>query len=60
MASLFSKRAASIGYGKRFGDLVKKTTVPGPQRYMLPSMKDNKSFSFGVSRDKYERVRKGI
>eukprot|EP00347_Sterkiella_histriomuscorum_P008017 403346688 len=52
----FSRRATSIGYGKRFGDLLLKSVAPSPQTYQLPNTRDNKMYSFGVSRDKFDRV----
>ena len=54
----FGKRGASIGYGKRFGDLIRKTVAPSPQLYNIPKIQDAKHYSFGVSRDKYEKVSK--
>ena len=36
--------------------MVNKSCAPSPQKYNLPSCKMVQSFSFGVSRDKFERV----
>ncbi|CDW71854.1 UNKNOWN [Stylonychia lemnae] len=52
----FSKRSTSIGYGKRFGDLIRTTVAPSPQLYNIPSTKDTKQYTFGVSRDKFDNV----
>eukprot|EP00347_Sterkiella_histriomuscorum_P018891 403343777 len=53
---MFTKRGASIGYGKRFGDLLSKSVAPSPQLYNVPNIKDPKQYSFGESRDKFEKV----
>ena len=36
--------------------MIRTSIAPSPQAYNIPSTKANQSFSFGVSRDKYERV----
>lgn len=36
--------------------MVNKSVAPSPQKYSLPSSRMVQSFSFGVSRDKFERV----
>ncbi len=51
-----SKRGTSLGYGKRFKDLIGKSVAPTPQKYSLPDTKDKRSFSFGMSRDKFDKV----
>ena len=52
----FSKRSASIGYGKRFTHLISKSIAPSPHQYIIPTTRTNTAFSFGVSREKYEKV----
>ena len=57
-----SKRATSIGYGQRFKDMLRASTIkrPGPQEYTMASdfTKDQKSraFTFGMSRDYVQKV----
>jgi hypothetical protein len=36
--------------------MVNKSCAPSPQKYNLPSSKMVQSFSFGVSREKFDRV----
>jgi hypothetical protein len=62
MKSTKSNRAASIGYGKRFQQLLQKSSIkgPGPQQYNIQSefQKQNKSraFTFGMSREYFKKV----
>jgi hypothetical protein len=37
--------------------MINKSVAPSPQTYNIPQTKTKVSFSFGVSRDKFERVR---
>jgi hypothetical protein len=53
-----SRRSASIGYGSRFKHMITKSVAPSPQTYNIPNSRMIQSFSFGVSRDKFERVSK--
>jgi len=57
-----SKRATSIGYGQRFKDMLRASTIkgPGPQAYSMGSEfnKNQKSraYTFGMSRDYFQKV----
>lgn len=52
---MLSKRATSIGYGKRFAHMISTSFAPSPQAYNLPEFKGQK-ITFGESRDKFSRV----
>lgn len=45
-----------MGYGKRFGHMIRKTAAPSPESYTLPSTNKSQSFSFGLSREKFQKV----
>eukprot|EP00347_Sterkiella_histriomuscorum_P017484 403349183 len=52
-------RATSLGFGKRFGDLINKSEAPSPEKYRIDSLDFTsklKGFQFGMSRDKFTKV----
>lgn len=53
-------RATSLGYGRRFGDMIIKSEAPPPHKYNINSIdfnNKNKGYQFGMSRDKFTKVR---
>ncbi len=59
-----SPRATTLGYGRRFGDIINKSEGPSPQKYQIDSVdfsnKFKKGFHFGLAREHYQKVSKKV